>query len=90
MVLVSAVITSHKRKPEIVERAIKSVLSQTHKNMELFVVDDSSSDYEHRGAVKAMVEKYADQKVTYIAHETCSGACVARNTGFVAAKGEER
>lgn len=87
MTLVSAVITTHKRTPEVVERAVRSVLSQTHKNMELFVVDDSPSDYEHREAVKAMVESYADQKVTYIAHEKCSGACVARNRGLAAASG---
>lgn len=88
MVLVSAVITSHKRKPEIVERAIKSVLSQTYKNIELFVVDDSPSDYEFRNDVKQMVEKYTEQGVTYIPHDICSGACVARNTGLAAAKGE--
>jgi glycosyltransferase involved in cell wall biosynthesis len=88
MVLVSAVITSHKRKPEIVERAIKSVLAQTHKNIELFVVDDSPFDYEYRNDVKQMVEKYTEQGVTYIPHETCSGACVARNTGLAVAKGE--
>lgn len=88
MVLVSAVITTHKRRPDIVERAVKSVLSQTHSNIELFVVDDSPSDYEFREAVKQMVETYADRNTTYIPHEKCSGACVARNTGLAAAHGE--
>lgn len=42
--LVSAVITTHKREPNIVERALKSVLSQTYKDIEILVVDDSPAD----------------------------------------------
>lgn len=88
MTLVSAVITTHKRPPEIVERALKSVLSQTYENMEVTVVDDSPSDYNERAAVKAAVEKYADRNVRYIPHEKCMGACAARNTGLAASSGE--
>lgn len=88
MALVSAVITTHKREPKIVERALKSVLNQTYKDIEVIVVDDSPSSYELRDSVKTMVENYADKGVTYIAHETCQGACVARNTGLYNAKGE--
>ena len=88
MILVSAIITTHKRKPDIVERAIKSVLAQTWKNIELFVVDDSPSDYEFRQDVKSMVERYAQQNVSYIAHEQCMGACAARNTGTDHSSGE--
>ena len=80
MPLVTAVITTHKREVAIVERALKSVLSQTHKELEVFVVDDSPCDFYDRDNVKAVVEKYIDENVTYIAHEKCSGACVARNT----------
>lgn len=87
--LVSAVITTHKRKPEIVERALKSILNQTYPNIEVFVVDDSPEEYELRSDVKTMVEAYAtDRNVTYIAHEKCMGACAARNTGLAAANGE--
>lgn len=87
MDLVSVVITTHKREPEMVERALKSVLSQTYKNMEVFVVDDSPADYPLRKAVEAMVTSYSSQNVKYIPHEKCQGACVARNTGLAAAKG---
>ena len=86
--LVTAVITTHKRPPEIVERALKSILIQTYKNIEIFVVDDSPAEYELRSAVKNMVESYADRNVTYIAHKKCMGACAARNTGLEAANGE--
>ena len=85
MKMVTAVITTHKREPEIVERAIKSVLAQTHQNIELIVVDDSPADYEYRDQVRKAAQKNG---AAYIPHETCQGACVARNTGLSIAKGE--
>ncbi len=88
MKLVSAVITTHNREPEIVERALKSIVEQTYANMEIFVVDDSSDDFELRDEVKNTVEKYLNKNVTYIRHEKCMGACAARNTGLQASKGE--
>lgn len=86
--MITAVITTCKRPPEILERAIKSVISQTFKEIELFVVDDSPNSYEYREQVKNLVESYSNQGVVYIAHQKNSGACVARNTGLKAANGE--
>lgn len=86
--MVTAVITTCKRTPDVLERAIKSVISQTYKDIELFVVDDSPSSYEYREQIKTMVESYSNQRVVYIPHQKNSGACVARNTGLKAANGE--
>ncbi len=88
MPTVTAVITTHKRKSEIVERALKSILSQTYKPIEIFVVDDSPCDFIGRQAVKECVKKYEVQNVKYVAHEKCQGACAARNTGLYMAKGD--
>ena len=74
--LISAVITSYKRTPEVVERALKSILSQTYENLEIIVVDDSPADYKLRDQVRDTVIKYGD-KVKYIRHEKNMGACVA-------------
>ena len=82
---VTAVITTHKREPAVVERALKSILAQTHTNMQVIVVDDSPAEFPQREAVAQMVQSYG---VTYIPHETCQGACVARNTGLSQATGE--
>ena len=86
--LVTAVITTHKRGPEIVERALKSVIEQTYKNIEILVVDDSPAEYSLRTDVKNMVVSYANCNVTYVAHPKCMGACAARNTGLELAHGD--
>lgn len=86
MCLVSAIITTHRREPEMVERALKSILEQTYQNIEVFIVDDSPADFPQRDAVKEMAQKYP--AVRYIQHPVCRGACAARNTGLAEAKGE--
>lgn len=85
--LVTAVITTYKRKPEIVERALKSILAQTYENLEIFVVDDSPADYPFRDEVAATVKQYENTGVRYIPHSRNMGACAARNTGLEAAAG---
>ncbi len=88
MSIVTAIITTHKRNPEIVERALKSVIAQTYHVEDVIIVDDSPSDFEHRMDVKKMVKGYADRNVKYIEHTQCQGACAARNTGIAASRGE--
>ena len=82
MDVVSCIITTHKREPKIVERALLSILNQTYRNIEVFVVDDSPLDFKYRDSVREMVESYEERNVTYIPHVNCMGACVARNTGL--------
>lgn len=86
--LVTAVLTTYKREPKIVERALKSILAQTYDNLEIIVVDDSPSDYPLREEVAATVMLYQHAGVRYIQHSQNSGACVARNTGLEAANGK--
>jgi len=86
--MVSAVVTTHKRNPEILERAIKSIISQSYKDIEIIVIDDSPEDYPLRDAVKNMVSKYEEHNIKYIQHDTPKGACAARNSGIEIAQGE--
>ena len=43
-ILVTGIITTYKRKSEIVLRAVKSILNQTYKNIEVIVVNDCPED----------------------------------------------
>ena len=86
MRLVSAIITTYKREPHILKRALESVINQTYKEIEIIVVDDSPSDYLRRDEIEKMVNCY--ENVKYIKHETPQGACVARNTGMNQSHGE--
>lgn len=86
--MVSAVITTYRRSPEVVLRAVKSVLSQTYSNIEVIVVDDSSDEYKERCEVENAVKSINDERVMYIKHSTSKGACAARNTGLKHAHGE--
>ncbi len=86
--LVSVVIPTYKRGPDMVLRAIRSVLTQTYSNLEVVVVDDSPDDYEARKDVEDLIKSIRDPRVRYIKHRTNMGACAARNTGIEACRGE--
>ncbi|WP_424014951.1 glycosyltransferase family 2 protein [Halorubrum xinjiangense] len=64
-------------------RAIDSVLNQSHRVKEIIVVDDCSSDNPER-----VVDRYDDERVAFISHETNRGGGAARNTGIEAASSE--
>lgn len=82
--LVSVVIPVYNREKTIV-RAVKSVLNQTYKNIEVIVVDDCSSDKSRVVIENAFSE---NNNVRYICLEKNSGACVARNRGVQLSKGK--
>lgn len=86
--LVSVIIPTYKR-PDFLDRAIDSVLSQTYKNIEIIVVDDNNPDTEGRKRTEAKMAKYADDpRVHYIKHEYNKNGSAARNTGVRASKGD--
>ena len=85
--LVSAIITTHKRHPSIVKRAVQSVMKQTYKDIEIIVVDDSPSDYEYRDEVRKTVYKL-EPSIKYIQNKKNIGACASRNIGANLAKGD--
>ena len=71
--LVSTVITTYKREPDIVHRAIKSVLNQSYKNIEIIIIDDNPTIGEFSNEIKNHGNK---------------GAQISRNNGIANAKGE--
>jgi len=63
--------------------AVKSVLEQSLKDVEIIVVDDCSNDN-----TAAVIESFQGTAVRYIRHDRRRGAAAARNTGILQASGE--
>lgn len=82
MPLISVILPTHNRR-ELLLRAIDSVLRQTHRELELIVVDDASTD----GTQSAVLE-IADERLRYVRLPENAGACAARNRGLDMARGE--
>lgn len=81
--LISVVIPTYRRS-HIVGAAIDCALAQTHRELEVLIVDDGSPD-----DTEAVVRRYADRdaRVRYVRHATNKGLPAARNTGIHAARG---
>lgn len=78
-VLVSCIIPT-KNRQEKLKLAIESVLNQTHKNIEVIVVDDGSDE--------KIVNTYSNDKVVVINNDFSIGGAAARNVGVKIASGE--
>ena len=82
MPTVSVVIPSYNCASYIVE-AIESVLAQTHKALEIVVVDDGSTDNTEK-----ILEPYLTRGVVRYIRQDNAGPGAARNSGISAARGE--
>jgi ABC-2 type transport system permease protein/lipopolysaccharide transport system permease protein len=65
-----------------INRALKSVLSQTFSNLEIIVVDDGSTDQ----TINCVSQTRSD-RLKLVKHDCNRGAAAARNTGIAAARG---
>lgn len=84
--LVSAIITTYNREPELIRRSVESALGQTYGELEIIIVDDNPSGSEISQRVKQYIESYP--QITYIKQNGNKGACLARNLGAKCAHGE--
>lgn len=67
----------------LISRAIKSVLNQTFKNIELIIVDDASTDN-----TEDVVRSFNDKRIIYIKHRENRKPPAALNTALDAVKGK--
>ena len=79
---VSVIVTTFQRF-EYVKRAIKSVLEQSVKCLEIIVVEDASTS-----GLNEWILEQKQPNLIYVRHETNKGLAAARNTGLNLAKGE--
>lgn len=79
---VSIVTTAYNVEPYI-DKCVKSILAQSHKDFELIIVNDSSTDNTEK-----KLNKIKDERIRIITHEKNMGAGQARRTGIEAATGD--
>jgi glycosyltransferase involved in cell wall biosynthesis len=80
--LVSVIMPTFNR-VTLLRRSILSVLAQTYQNLEVFVINDASTD--NTAEMLALIK---DPRLKVIHCETSRGAAAARNAGIGAARGE--
>lgn len=84
MKLTTVYITS-KDRPQLLLRAVKSVLNQTHKEIDLIIVDDNSSSFDIFQWAK---ENNLPENVRLYRNSESKGACYSRNLAIKEAFGQ--
>lgn len=79
--LVSCIIPT-KNRPDLVKRAIQSVLGQSYNNIEIIVIDDSTNDETQKTLIPL------GGQIRYIKNEKSRGAPYSRNIGLNEARGD--
>ena len=77
----SVVLPAYDTPPDILRRAIDSVLNQTYPYYELIIVDDGSTP-----SLEPIIREYTDERIVFIQHPKNRGAGAAHNSGIRAAK----
>ena len=86
--LVSVVMPTYKRSEKLI-RAIDSILNQTYKKIELYLVNDNEPDDEYTAELKERVAQYkSDSRFHLVIQDKHVNGAVARNIGIRMAKGE--
>jgi glycosyltransferase involved in cell wall biosynthesis len=86
--LVSVIIPTYKR-PALLGRAVRSVLTQTYDPVEIIVVDDNPEGTPSRRETEAVMREFMEERrVRYVKHAVNQGGSAARNTGIQLARGE--
>lgn len=82
--LITVLLPTHNESPEIVEKAIKSILKQTYGNFELFVFDDSTD----KGTIHAINVLSSDGRMSIFRKKGGIGYIKSLNMGIRRAKGK--
>ncbi len=85
---VSVVIPTYRRTIEYISNAVESVLNQTYSNIEIIVVDDSTTEYEGIKLTEQYFLQLNNPKVIYLQNEKNLGGSLSRNRGINTATGE--
>lgn len=88
MDLVSVIIPTYNGSIHIV-KALKSVLNQSYKNIEIIIVDDNGKNTVEQLKTQNSIEPFLnDKRVNYVIHDKNINGSAARNTGVKNSKGK--
>lgn len=82
VIMVSVIVSTYNR-PNMLVQALRSILDQTCKNVEIIVVNDGGVDVED--TITRLNHK---NSITYIRHSRNRGSAATRNTGIKVARGK--
>ena len=74
--------------PQLLNRTIQSVLSQTFHDFEVFVIDDNNPDSDARTNTEIVMNTFSDERLHYLKHPHNLNGSAARNTGIAQATGK--
>jgi Glycosyltransferases involved in cell wall biogenesis len=77
------IIMSYYNAQDYLEAAVKSILNQTYRNVELICIDDASTDNS-----RSIMNSFEDERIVHIVNEENQGCAHCRNQGLLAAKGD--
>jgi len=80
--MVSVIIPTYNR-AALLTRAVRTVLNQTHEDLEAIIIDDASEDH-----TKDIINNFSDERIKYIRLSKRKGAASARNIGIRKAGGK--
>lgn len=81
--MLNSIIVPTFNRARLLPRAIKSVINQTHREWELLIVDDASTD-----DTQGVVESFRDERIRYLRLPQNAGVSTARNHGIRKATGD--
>lgn len=87
MIKVSVIMPTYGR-PDFLERAAKSVLSQTHKNIELVIINDNIPESTEDEDTKDVINKINDRRIKPLHTTGKTGGGAARNLGLKECTGD--
>lgn len=80
--LVTIIVPTYNR-AHTLDRCIKSILLQTHRNLEIIIVNDGSTD-----DTESVIDNFEDNRIKVLRYSENKGVCAAKNTGLNSIKGE--
>lgn len=88
-VLVSVIVPTYKRNNALLSRSIESLLNQTHKNIEIIIVDDNQVGDQYNIVTELLINLYlSDSRIKYLKTEVNSGVALSRNLGISKSTGK--